>query len=79
LKEYFGGRLKKLLIFTFAFIFIFSFKIDAQKKNASYQLQIHRTFQPIKVDGEMDDEAWTKADSATNFLWCCQWIPLLQK
>ena len=67
MNEYFANRLKNLLVFTFSSIFIFSFKIDAQKKNASYQLQIHRTFHPIKVDGEMDDEAWTKADSATNF------------
>ncbi|HXS58895.1 MAG TPA: DUF5916 domain-containing protein [Hanamia sp.] len=54
-------------IFILAFLSIFLSKAVAQKKNASYQLNIHRTSVPVKVDGSMDDEAWQHADSACNF------------
>ena len=39
----------------------------AQKKNASYQLQISRATSPIQIDGVMDEPAWQAAKPATNF------------
>jgi hypothetical protein len=40
---------------------------QAQKRNESYQLHIKKTIAPVQVDGEPNDEAWTEAESATNF------------
>lgn len=57
----------KLLFFTVGFLLLVSFKVVAQKKNAAYQLHIHRTTVPVKIDGIMDDVAWQRADSAYNF------------
>lgn len=57
----------KILFFILGFLFLISFKVCAQKKNASFQLQIHRATLPVKVDGLMDDAAWERADSASNF------------
>ncbi len=57
----------RILFFIFSLLFLVAFKVDAQKKNASFQLRIHRASLPVKVDGLMDDEAWQHADSASNF------------
>ncbi|HEX8528691.1 MAG TPA: DUF5916 domain-containing protein [Cytophagales bacterium] len=39
----------------------------AQKKNESYQLPLHRTAAPVRIDGETDDPAWQEAAVATDF------------
>jgi hypothetical protein len=39
----------------------------AQKKNESYQLPLHRTSFPIRIDGEADEPAWQEAAVATDF------------
>jgi len=67
LNEYSNCFSNKLLFFTIGFLLLVSFKVVAQKKNAAYQLHIHRTTVPVKIDGIMDDEAWQQADSAYNF------------
>ncbi len=49
-----------LLLLTFT-------TIQAQKKNASYRLPIHKTNTPVLVNGSTDDAAWKQAAPATNF------------
>ena len=39
----------------------------AQKKNASYQIHIHHTVDPIQIDGVLDELSWKQADPADNF------------
>jgi hypothetical protein len=39
----------------------------AQKKNESYQLPLHRTSSPVRIDGEVDEPAWQEAAVATDF------------
>jgi Domain of unknown function (DUF5916)/Carbohydrate family 9 binding domain-like len=46
---------------------IFSLLVFAQKKNQSFQLHIHSTAFPIKIDGRMDEPAWRDAEIASNF------------
>ena len=49
------------------FLYLLCFSLLAQKKNQSYQLHIHETFSPIKVDGIVDEVGWHDAETATNF------------
>jgi len=42
-------------------------QVEAQKKNESVRYTIHKTNQPILIDGLMNDDAWTKAMVAENF------------
>ena len=42
-------------------------QLSAQKKNADFQYNIHRTDSRIRIDGLPDDEAWQKAELATGF------------
>lgn len=44
-----------------------SMTIAAQKKNAAFRLNIHRTFTPVQVDGSVNDPAWEKAARADKF------------
>ena len=39
----------------------------AQKKNADYQLRIHRTPSPIVIDGSAHEPAWESAEVAGDF------------
>ncbi|HZH94568.1 MAG TPA: hydrolase, partial [Flavisolibacter sp.] len=39
----------------------------AQKKNDDYQLNIHKTALPIKIDGAGDEEAWKESEVAKDF------------
>ncbi len=39
----------------------------AQKKNESYQLPLHRTSAPVRIDGEVDEPAWQEAAVAADF------------
>ncbi|MBC7849589.1 MAG: carbohydrate binding family 9 domain-containing protein, partial [Chitinophagaceae bacterium] len=41
--------------------------IVAQKKNSTYQLKISKAASPIVVDGLMIEDAWNRAEMATNF------------
>ncbi|MEX6686222.1 DUF5916 domain-containing protein [Danxiaibacter flavus] len=40
---------------------------NAQKKNASFNLRIHRTLTPVTIDGIADDSAWKAAESTSQF------------
>jgi len=46
---------------------LFSFKIQAQKKNNAFQLQIQKAVSTIQVDGEMNEPDWQNADVAKKF------------
>ncbi|AYB30632.1 hydrolase [Chryseolinea soli] len=46
---------------------LLSVSLWAQKKNESYQLNLHRASSPIKIDGILDEETWRKAEVATDF------------
>jgi hypothetical protein len=67
LKKHFTPTASRAIIFSFAFLSLICFQSAAQKKNASYRLNIHRASVPVKVDGSIDDAAWREADSAHNF------------
>lgn len=55
------------LIYTLAFCVFLFHVTHAQKKNESFQLHIHRTNIPVKIDGIEDDAAWATAETATDF------------
>ncbi|MDR9456986.1 MAG: DUF5916 domain-containing protein [Salegentibacter sp.] len=59
--------LKHLLSFILPFFMVSHCSLFAQKVNSSYRLHIKKTTSPVKVDGIMDDQAWSKADVATDF------------
>ena len=42
-------------------------QVEAQKKNENVRYLIHKTNQPIVIDGMMNDDAWTKAMLVDNF------------
>jgi hypothetical protein len=67
LKKHSTPNATRAIIFSLASLLLVCFQSAAQKKNASYRLNIHRTAVPIKVDGSIDDVAWQEADSAYNF------------
>jgi hypothetical protein len=67
LKKHFTPTASRAIIFSFAFLSLICFQSAAQKKNASYRLNIHRASVPVKVDGSIDDAAWREADSPHNF------------
>lgn len=46
---------------------IAGFFSNAQKKNDSFKLYIHKTTEPVVIDGAMDDAAWQKAETASRF------------
>ncbi|MDQ2753519.1 MAG: hydrolase, partial [Bacteroidota bacterium] len=57
--------MKHLLSFIcFLHIVIFVF---AQKKNAAFQLHIHKASSPINIDGSGNEPAWQEAETAKNF------------
>jgi len=39
----------------------------AQKKNAAFQLHLHKATSAITIDGIMNEQAWNEADKATDF------------
>jgi hypothetical protein len=53
-------------ILTAALILILP-QLFGQKINSNYRINIHRTELPIKVDGKIDDLAWSTAELADNF------------
>jgi len=42
-------------------------QVEAQKKNENVRYLIHKTNQPILIDGMLNDDAWTKAMLVDNF------------
>ncbi|MDP4283497.1 MAG: DUF5916 domain-containing protein [Bacteroidota bacterium] len=56
-----------MVFFITVYLFLISLKGVAQKNNEAFQLHIHRTSTPIKVDGLMNDKAWKLADSTSPF------------
>jgi len=46
---------------------LFSESLVAQKINESYQIHIQRASSAIRVDGVVDEQAWTDAEVATDF------------
>ena len=56
----------KQLLFNLCFLF-FVFSSFAQKKNAAYQLSIHKTTSLITIDGMMNEPVWQEAEPANNF------------
>ena len=56
-----------ILFFCLSFSFLGPFSVFAQKKNASFQLHIHRASSPVIIDGKMDDAAWKNAEVTSPF------------
>lgn len=55
----------RISLFLLAFFFCLS--VSAQKKNDAYQLHINKASSTIKIDGELDEQAWQDADVASDF------------
>ena len=53
--------------FLFLFFSFFHFVIQAQKKNASFQLHIHRASSSINIDGIADEQSWIDAEPTSDF------------
>ncbi len=58
--------LKQLLLIFTAIAFI-NFTTSAQKKNAAFQVHIHKTTTLITIDGIANEAAWQNAETAANF------------
>ena len=58
--------MKKLLV-VFIAIILCSVKTSAQKKNAAFEVHIHKASSPVIIDGIMDEDAWQQAEAARNF------------
>src|SRR5258707_12311916 len=54
-------------LLTTCLFFILPFYVVAQKKNAGFELHIHRAESPIRVDGFINEPAWQVAEKAGNF------------
>jgi len=69
LPEYTFMDLKsRILSYSSIFVLIFlNSHLFAQKINDSYELKIRPASSAIKIDGVMDEAAWSDADLATNF------------
>ncbi|HTN08047.1 DUF5916 domain-containing protein [Agriterribacter sp.] len=53
--------------FTCCFFLLAFFYSSAQKKNAAFQLHIHKTDTPIHIDGIADEAGWQNAEVAGDF------------
>src|SRR5256714_4830802 len=62
-----GYRAREKFIVLFFSAAMTGLSLTAQKKNSSFQLQIHKASSAIAVDGAMQERAWLEADSAANF------------
>lgn len=52
---------------TGLFILLSHLSLSAQKKNAGFELHIHRASSPVRIDGIINEPAWQQADKAANF------------
>ena len=57
---------KKLFLIFPAIVFI-HFAAFTQKKNAAFEVHIHKATSPIIIDGIMNEDAWQQAETANNF------------
>ena len=46
---------------------LYGFGIFAQKINEKYEYHINKATSPIKIDGKVDDEEWTRCETAKDF------------
>src|ERR1700750_653664 len=60
------NHMQRKTVFT-AIILFCCLIVVAQKKNASFNVHIHKTLLPVVIDGKDDDEAWKQAEPADNF------------
>ncbi len=56
----------KVLFFSISFVFIVFYSFS-QKKNAAYELHIHKVSSLINIDGIGNEPAWQEATPANNF------------
>jgi hypothetical protein len=59
--------LKLPLFGCFLFLSFQVSQVMGQKKNAQFRYHIHKTQVPIQLDGIMQEDAWSKAEVASNF------------
>ncbi|MEP6467319.1 MAG: DUF5916 domain-containing protein, partial [Parafilimonas sp.] len=59
-------RTTKLLI-IFPAILLICCNAFSQKKNAAFQVHIHKASSPIIIDGIINEDAWQQAEDANNF------------
>lgn len=57
--------LKKILLFIYGLLL--SMTILSQKKNAAFELHIHRTTEHITIDGIANESVWKKSEAASDF------------
>jgi hypothetical protein len=57
---------KRLLIILPVIILTYV-EVFAQKKNAAFEVHIHKTAFPMIMDGSMNEDAWQQAEAADNF------------
>ena len=55
---------KNVLFFS---IFLCELETFAQKINEKYEYHINKTTSPVIIDGRVDDEAWTRCETAKDF------------
>src|SRR4051794_1867039 len=53
--------------FIFIAIAFINFNTSAQKKNAAFEVHIHKSTSPVIIDGAMNDAGWQQAEDANNF------------
>jgi hypothetical protein len=58
--------IRKLLI-IFSSVLLINYNAFAQKKNAAFQVHIHKATSSITIDGVMNEDAWAQAENANNF------------
>lgn len=63
-KNILPGLFSAFMIFIFCML---NLNVSAQKKNESYELKLKPASSEIKIDGILDETAWTDAAVATNF------------
>ena len=51
----------------FLSIFLCGLETFAQKINEKYEYHINKTTSPVIIDGKVDDEAWTRCETAKDF------------
>lgn len=55
------------LLFIFSVVVLVHHSVCAQKKNAAFEVHIHKTTTPVNIDGIINEDAWQQAEAADNF------------
>lgn len=58
---------RTILLLTIGGTMLFS-KLTAQINSEDYQLSVKKTTEQITIDGKLDEEVWSQADKANNFI-----------